>query len=116
MALSDDERRVLEEMERHLRSSTNDVVDLAPTRRVNPTSVTVGVLLVVAGISVLLAAVMFHVPVVGVLGFGAMVVGVLVALRRTGGEPRPNPRGNRPSAPKQSTFEQRWERRMGGDL
>lgn len=116
MALSDDERRVLEEMERHLRASTDDVVDLTPSRRVNPTTATVGILLVVAGIGVLLAAIFFAIPLVGVIGFGVMVAGVLIALRRTGGEPRPMQRGPRPGAPKRSTFEQRWERRMGGDL
>lgn len=118
MALSDDERRVLEEMERHLRAASSDVMDISPARRANATSVTIGVLIIVAGIGILLGGIMFHSTLVGVLGFGAMVAGVLIA---TSGSGRPSSaRPARPSRPvkpsKPSSFEERWDRRMGGDL
>ncbi|MEN9740554.1 MAG: hypothetical protein RLZ72_820 [Actinomycetota bacterium] len=118
MALSDDERRVLEEMERHLRASTSDVMDIGPRRRVNATSVTIGLLIVVVGIGILLGGIIMRFTVLGVLGFGAMVAGVLIATNRSGGTsdrrpqaPRVNPKPSKPSS-----FEERWERRMGGDL
>lgn len=118
MALSDDERRVLEEMERHLRASTSDIVDIAPRRRINATAVTIGILVVVAGIGILLGGIILRFTAVGVLGFVAMVVGVLIATNRSGStrttRSPSTPNGPRPS--KSSKFEERWERRMGGDL
>lgn len=119
MALSDDERRVLEEMERQLRAGNSDVVDITAPRRINATFVTFGVLMIVAGIAILLSGIMSQVPLIGVLGFGVMVAGVLLS---TSGS-RPSPSSTRsPSSPSgpakrtRSSFEDRWDRRMGGDL
>lgn len=114
MALSDDERRVLEEMERHLRASTSDVVDITPRRRINATAVTVGVLAIVAGVGILLAGIVNQFPLLGVIGFGVMVIGVFVATSRRGSTERAAS-STKPRAPKSSTFEQRWDRRMGGE-
>jgi uncharacterized membrane protein YkgB len=118
MSLSDEERRVLEEMERHLRAGTNDVVDITPRRRVNATVVTIGILVTVAGVGILLGGVVTQFTLLGLLGFVTMVVGVLLATSRKGAAQESKgsrrPAGSKPSAP--STFEQRWERRMGGDL
>ncbi|MFM6968158.1 MAG: DUF3040 domain-containing protein [Microbacteriaceae bacterium] len=116
MALSDDERRVLEEMERHLRASTSDVVDITPRRRINATMVTSGILAIVAGIGILLAGIVNRFPLLGVLGFGVMVVGVFIATSSRGSTERVVNSSSKPRAPKTSTFEQRWDRRMGGDL
>ncbi|MEY4476532.1 MAG: hypothetical protein RJA31_36 [Actinomycetota bacterium] len=115
MALSDDERRVLEEMERHLRASTSDVMDITPRRRIDATMVTVGVLMIVAGIGILLSGIINRFPPLGIVGFVVMVVGVLISTTRRGKSEsaRPSPSAPRPSKP--STFEARWDRRMGGD-
>jgi hypothetical protein len=112
MTLSDDERRVLAEMERQLTGSTADVVSTTP-RRANITLVTIGVLVIVAGIGVLLAGVVFQSPIIGVVGFGVMVVGTMMTLNNKGDAlparsvKTPTPR---------SRIADRWDRRMEGDL
>ena len=110
MALSDEERRVLEEMERQLTGSSADVVNPS-SRRANLTLVTIGVLVIVAGVGVLLAGVVIQLPLVGVAGFGVMMVGAMLTLNRRGEV--------RPAAPKQqpkSKLADRWERRLDGEL
>lgn len=115
MALSEEERRVLDEMERQLTGVEADVVSTSP-RRANATLVTIGVLVIVAGIGVLVAGVVLQLPILGVVGFGVMVGGTLLSLNRRG-EARPGrpTRAARPSAPK-SKLEDRWDRRMDGDI
>lgn len=116
MALSDDERRVLEEMERQLRASTSDVVEIGPRRRINATMVTIGILIIIAGIGVLLGGIMAQFPLVGVVGFVAMVVGLLIATSRKASTPvSASPRASAPRPARKSTFEERWDRRMDGD-
>lgn len=115
MALSDDERRVLEEMERQLRASSSDVLDITPRRRIDATMVTVGVILIVVGIGVLLSGIINQFPILGVVGFGVMVAGVLVSTTRRGKSEPVRPSSPRPRSPKSSTFEARWDRRMGGE-
>ena len=111
MALSDEERRVLDEMERHLMGSTADVVSTTP-RRADLTLVTLGVLVVVVGIGVLLTGVVVQLPLVGVVGFGVMVVGTLMILNRRGTE-----RPTQPKSPRATTkLSDRWDRRMDGEL
>jgi hypothetical protein len=112
MALSEEERRVLAEMERQLTGVTADVVSVAP-RRANVTLITVGVLVLVAGIGVLVAGVISQLPVLGVAGFGVMVVGTLLTLNRKG-EVRAAS-APRPRAPR-SKIADRWDRRMDGEI
>lgn len=119
MALSDDERRVLEEMERQLRASTSDVVEIGTPRRINATAVIVGVLVILAGVVVLLGGISAQFPLIGVAGFGLMVIGVFVATTRRGNGGSIPSAPTRPTAPKpqrRSTFEERWDRRMDGEL
>lgn len=111
MALSEEERRVLAEMERQLTGSTADVVSVSP-RRANLTLVTVGVLVLVAGVGVLITGVVLQLPIVGVAGFGVMVAGTLLALNRQG-DSRPVAT-NKPK--RRSTLEDRWDRRMDGEI
>ena len=109
MAFSDEERRVLEEMERQLSGSNADVVNPS-ARRANPTLVTIGVLVLVAGVGVLLAGVVLQFPIVGVAGFGVMMIGAMLTANRRG-DARPA------SAPRtESKLADRWERRLDGDL
>jgi hypothetical protein len=112
MALSEEERRVLAEMERQLTGVTADVVSVA-SRRANVTLVTVGVLVLVAGIGVLIGGVVSQLPVVGVAGFGVMVVGTLLALNRKG-EVR-SASASRAKSPR-SKIADRWDRRMDGEV
>jgi hypothetical protein len=109
MAFSDEERRVLEEMERQLSGSIADVVNPSP-RRANVTLITIGVLVLFAGVGVLLAGVVLQFPLIGVAGFGVMMVGAMLTVNRRG-EVRP------PSKPRSaSKLADRWERRLDGDL
>jgi hypothetical protein len=99
-------------MERQLTGVTADVVSVAP-RRANVTLITVGVLVLVAGVGVLLAGVVSQLPVVGVAGFGVMVVGTLLTLNRKGEIRTDTP--PRPKSPR-SKIADRWERRMDGEI
>jgi hypothetical protein len=116
MALSEEERRVLDEMERQLRASSSDVVNVPLSRRVNATAAVLGVIIVIAGIGILLAGIVTGLTPLGVAGFVAMVTGVLVALKRDDSAPTA-PRATRtPTAPTASRIEDRWDKRMGGDI
>jgi len=82
MPLSEQEQRLLEEMERGLYQNDADFVATVGQRRGKPnyTVVVVGVLLAVLGIATLLVGVVIHQPLVGVLGFIIMFGGVLLAI------------------------------------
>ncbi len=86
MPLSEQEQRLLDEMERNLYHGDADFV--APVGRVRGrtpyTAVVGGVLLALAGVVVLVLGALVHVWVVGVLGFVAMFAGVLLAVGGTG--------------------------------
>ena len=116
MALSEEERRVLDEMERQLRASSSDVVNVPLSRRVNATAAVLGVIIVIAGIGILLAGIVTGLTPLGVAGFVAMVTGVLVALKRDDSAPTAPRATGTPTAPTASRIEDRWDKRMGGDL
>ena len=82
MPLSEQEQRLLEEMERGLYQNDADFVATVGQRRGKPnyTIVVVGALLAVLGIAALLVGVVIHQPLVGVLGFIIMFGGVLLAI------------------------------------
>ncbi len=116
MALSEEERRVLDEMERQLRASSNDVVTVPESRRVNATAAVIGVVVIIGGIGILLAGIVSGLTPLGVAGFVAMVGGVLLAMKRDDSAPAA-PRKARPAtSPTSSRIEDRWDKRMGGDL
>jgi len=92
MPLSEQEQRLLEEMERGLYQNDADFVATVGQRRGKPnyTVVVVGILLGVLGIATLLTGVVIRQPLVGVLGFIIMFGGVLLAIappRRAGSLP-----------------------------
>ena len=82
MPLSEQEQRLLEEMERSLYHNDADFVAGAGGRHGRPTytRIVTGVLVGVVGVATLIAGVGVRLPVIGVLGFILMFVGVLVAL------------------------------------
>ena len=82
MPLSEQEQRLLEEMERSLYHNDADFVAGAGARHGRPTytRIVAGVLVGVVGLATLIAGVGVRLPIVGVLGFVLMFVGVLVAL------------------------------------
>lgn len=81
MPLSEQEQRLLEEMERSLYHNDADYVAGA-ARHGKPTygRIVIGVLIGVVGVAVLISGVALRFPILGVVGFAAMFFGVLVAL------------------------------------
>src|ERR1700712_793025 len=82
MPLSEQEQRLLEEMERSLYHNDADYVAATTGRHGRPTYTTIvtGVLIGVVGVATLIAGVGVRLPIVGVIGFILMFAGVLIAL------------------------------------
>jgi len=120
MPLSEQEQRLLDEMERSLYHGDGDfVASVGRTRGgVNYTALVGGVLLALGGIGVLLAGVALHAWIVGVLGFIAMFAGVLVAVGNPGRRTlRAGGRGYAPVRRRgrfMDRLAERWERRRQG--
>jgi hypothetical protein len=121
MPLSEQEQRLLEEMERSLYHNDADFVASTSARHGRPSYsvVVVGILAGIVGVAVLIAGVVIRQPLVGVLGFIFMFAGVLLAITP--------PRGGKASAGaaapdaktgtgRRGTFMQnlndRWEKRQ----
>ncbi len=121
MPLSEQEQRLLDEMERHLMRNDADVVS-APTdgRTLSYRNIVYGTILVLAGLGALVVGVSTQLIVVGVIGFVVMLGGVILAVTPTRGVPRA-PADISPPAQKQrsnSSFmdrmNDRWDRRQEG--
>ncbi|MFS0913031.1 DUF3040 domain-containing protein [Microbacterium sp. 179-I 3D2 NHS] len=123
MPLSEQEQRLLDEMERHLLHNDADVVS-APSgdRALSYRNLVYGALLLLAGVGGLVAGVIIGDVwgiVVGVIGFAAMLAGVMVAVtpvRRTGPTA---PRARSAAKPQTSAsfmdrMNDRWDRRQDG--
>ena len=109
MALSEQEQRLLDEMERNLYQNDADfVATVGGARgRTNYRGIILGAVLVVVGIGVLLFGVGSSLLIVGVLGFLVMFAGVIIALT-----PSRSPKSTaRPSA---TTAPAAGARRSGG--
>lgn len=122
MPLSEQEQRLLDEMERNLYQNDADFVATvgAVRGRTNYRGIILGVVLVVAGIGVLIAGVNLSLLIVGVLGFVVMFAGVILALTPTR-LPKEGARPATPSAPRTSArrsggfmdnLNERWEKRQ----
>ena len=123
MPLSEQEQRLLDEMERNLYQNDADfVASVGGGRRGRPnyTALVVGVLLGVAGVITLVGGAALGQPIIGVLGFVVMFVGVLLAFR----SPKPDrlgraggPSTSRPAARKRGLMDRvndRWDKRQDG--
>ncbi|OUE19579.1 hypothetical protein BFL36_12365 [Clavibacter michiganensis] len=123
MPLSEQEQRLLEEMERSLYHNDADFVATVSGRRSRPnyTMVVVGVLVIVLGIAALAAGVITKLAIIGVLGFAVMIVGALLIFSPRGGSSESAPAAGaarRPSAKRSSSsfmdrVNERWEKRQG---
>jgi hypothetical protein len=123
MPLSEQEQRLLDEMERHLMRNDADVVS-APTdgRTLSYRNIVYGTILVLVGLGALVVGVSTQLIVVGVIGFVVMLGGVILAVTPTRGIPRgPSDAPPAPAPPKQrstSSFmdrmNDRWDRRQEG--
>lgn len=120
MPLSEQEQRLLEEMERSLYHNDADFVATVNPRggKPNYTVLAVGILVAVAGVATLVAGVIIRQPIVGILGFAVMFVGVLLAVT----PPRSSTAAPAPRASKRKTgsssfmdnLNDRWDKRQDG--
>ncbi|MGM7677371.1 DUF3040 domain-containing protein [Microbacterium sp. A94] len=128
MPLSEQEQRLLDEMERHLLHNDADIVS-APSgdRTLSYRNLVYGAVLLLVGIGALVAGVALGGQIgavgsiiIGVIGFAAMVAGVILAatpVRRTGPSRVSNTK--RPTSPQSSAsfmdrMNDRWDRRQDG--
>lgn len=123
MPLSEQEQRLLEEMERSLYHNDADfVATVNPNRgKTNYRQLVVGVLIGVVGVATLVAGVIVRQPLVGVLGFAVMFVGVLLIFappRKGSTEPiapsQASSKGRGGSSSFMSNLNDRWEKRQDG--
>jgi predicted phage tail protein len=125
MPLSEQEQRLLDEMERHLMRNDADVVT-APGRALSYRNIVWGAILVLAGIGALIAGVAINVPtlgvIVGVVGFAIMLGGVVLAVTPSRGSvpttplASPSARATHPRAGSSfmDRMNDRWDRRNEG--
>ena len=126
MPLSEHEQRLLDEMERSLYHNDTDFVSTSSNgmRRPNYRAAALGALIAIAGIGALVAGVMTRIPVIGVVGFAVMFVGVLIALspgRGSSGSEKPSQ--SRPTAGATANHQagfmdrlnERWDKRQDGN-
>jgi hypothetical protein len=101
MPLSEQEQRLLEEMERSLYHNDADFVAGSAGRHGRPTytMIVTGVLIGLVGVATLIAGVGVRLPVVGVIGFILMFAGVLIALTPSRGASSRGPSGSSTHSP-----------------
>lgn len=120
MPLSEQEQRLLDEMERHLMRNDADVVS-APSdgRTLSYRNIVYGTILVLLGLGGLLVGVAVPLVVVGVIGFVIMLGGVVLAVTPTRGlgkapaEPVAQPANQRSGASFMDRMSDRWDKRQG---
>ena len=125
MPLSEQEQRLLEEMERNLYQNDADFVATVSQRRGKPnySIIAIGVLIGLAGVATLITGVVLRQSLIGLLGFVVMFAGVLVAITppRSGGKAGKSGSGSQgapraTSAPRSSSFmdsaNERWDKRQ----
>ncbi|MCM3661827.1 DUF3040 domain-containing protein [Georgenia satyanarayanai] len=121
MPLSEYEQRVLSQMEQQLRSDPRLVSTFTSEQRYSGRRLALGTLAVLAGLAMLVGGVAASLVWLGVLGFVAMLGGVMLAISkpRNGAPKAPSsrPRAGGPAAapPRHGGFmqrlEERWDRR-----
>ncbi|GAA1811770.1 DUF3040 domain-containing protein [Agromyces neolithicus] len=125
MPLSEQEQRLLEEMERNLYRNDADFVHAVGGvrgRRPNYRAIVLGVLLAVAGVGALIAGVALQLLVIGIVGFALMFAGVLIAItpgKSGAAAPAPSegpaPQGKgRSGGGFMDRMNDRWDRRQEG--
>ena len=85
MPLSEQEQRLLEEMERSLYHNDADFVATVGSHdsRPNYRWIVIGILIGIVGFAGIITGVATRIPIIGVVGFVVLFAGVLLALRRS---------------------------------
>ncbi len=117
MPLSEHEQRLLEEMERSLYHNDADFVATVGKRggRRNYRTVVIGLLVALLGVGVIIAGVALRQPLIGIVGFVVMFVGVLLALsspRRGAEVPTGGPSGATARPGFMDRLNERWDKRQ----
>lgn len=122
MPLSEQEQRLLDEMERHLMHNDADVVSASRDgRTLSYRNIVYGTILVLAGLGGLVIGVSTQLVIVGVIGFVVMSAGVVFAAtptRGTGSVPTKTPPETKSRSSATSFMDRmndRWDRRREGD-
>ncbi len=123
MPLSEQEQRLLDEMERHLMRNEADVVSAAREgQALSYRNIVYGAILVLVGIGGLVVGVSTTIIAIGVVAFLVMVAGVVLAITPAKGAaamPRAGAAGTRKPAASASSasfmdkMNDRWDRRNG---
>ena len=142
MGLSEQERKVLEELERGLYAEdpklANRISNKGPkpqdANRTPAARMIAGALVALGGLGVILVGVIAHYTAIGVGGFLMTLVGLVIATSnratpegrsgtplagKSGSGTKPGSKKNKTKGPKQSlyeAFEERWDKRMNGEL
>ncbi|MBX3093190.1 MAG: DUF3040 domain-containing protein [Cryobacterium sp.] len=117
MPLSEQEQRLLDEMERNLYQHDVDFVATISGQRGKPnyTWMALGALLGVVGVIAVLVGISLQQPLIGLAGFVMILGGVLLALARPkSSAATPQSSGSRPAASKQGFMDrmnERWDKR-----
>jgi hypothetical protein len=117
MPLSEQEQRLLDEMERSLYHNDADDVTTVGARRGRPnyTALVIGILAGVIGLGLLVVGVTLRQPVVGILGFAIMFAGALFAIapprRLTIPSSGQTAAHGKPRTGFMDSLNERWERR-----
>jgi hypothetical protein len=122
MPLSEHEQRLLEEMERSLYHNDADFVATVGNGggRRNYRTIVIGLLVALLGVAVIIAGVALRQPIIGVVGFVVMFVGVLLAISRPRRGVTTAPDGSQvpASAPRPGFMDrlnERWDKRQGDE-
>lgn len=121
MPLSEQEQRLLDEMERHLMRNDADVVSArGGGRSLSYRNIVLGTVLVLIGLGGLIAGVSVPLVIVGVIGFVVMLGGVILAVTPTRGGGATtatagpaHERKPKPSSSFMDRMNDRWDRRQG---
>jgi hypothetical protein len=118
MPLSEQEQRLLDEMERSLyHHDADDVAKVGARGRASYTAIALGIIAGVVGLILLIVGVIVRLPLIGVAGFAVMFVGALLAFA----PPRrlTVPRDASGAAPRRQSFMdtlgERWEQRRDSE-
>lgn len=119
MPLSEQEQRLLEEMERSLYQNDADFVATVGSRssRPNYRMIVIGILIGIVGVVGIVIGVATRLPIVGILGFAIMLGGVLLALTRSKGPAMPIESDGHAAAERSGFMDRmndRWDRRQDG--
>lgn len=117
MPLSEQEQRLLEEMERSLYQHDADFVATVSNRSSRPNfrMIVIGLLTGIAGIAGIVTGVATRLPIIGVVGFVVMFVGALVALTRSPGlgpDPDGHDHNDRNHGGFMHRMNERWDKRQ----